>query len=92
MMLTSSIGIFFSMLIYLLIGSIVYIMYGENLNEDMLDSLTDFTGSNLIILESVFYVLNVLASFPLTFSVLKNYVILGVSLIFTKMEEYKKIV
>ena len=80
------------MLIYLLIGSIVYIMYGENLNEDMLDSLTDFTGSNLIILESVFYVLNVLASFPLTFSVLKNYVILGVSLIFTKMEEYKKIV
>ena len=91
-MLTSSIGIFFSMLIYLLIGSIVYIMYGENLNEDMLDSLTDFTGSNLIILESVFYVLNVLASFPLTFSVLKNYVILGVSLIFTKMEEYKKIV
>ena len=75
MMLTSSIGIFFSMLIYLLIGSIVYIMYGENLNEDMLDSLTDFTGSNLIILESVFYVLNVLASFPLTFSVLKNYVI-----------------
>ena len=70
MIVTSSIGIFVSMLIYLLVGTIGYILYGSKITDSILDSMS-FSG--LAVLENISFVVNVVMSFPLTFSALKHY-------------------
>jgi hypothetical protein len=90
MLITSSIGIFISLFIYLLIGSIGYIMYGKVLSESFLDSMETETGSPLLILENVAFVLNVIMSFPITYAVLKNYIFFAVSLLLTHFRDMGK--
>jgi hypothetical protein len=72
MIVTSSIGIFISMLIYLLVGTIGYILYGSRITDCMLDSMG---FSSFAVLENISFVMNVVMSFPLTFSALKHYFI-----------------
>ena len=84
-MITSCIGIFISLFIYLLIGSIGYIMYGQILTSDLLNSIKP--GSPLLILEILAYVLNVIMSFPITFAVLKNYIFFAVALLATEIRD-----
>jgi hypothetical protein len=48
------------------------------------------TGSPLLILENVAFVLNVIMSFPITYAVLKNYIFFAVSLILTHFRDMGK--
>jgi amino acid permease len=72
MIVTSSVGIFISMLIYQLVGSIDYIIYGNLITDSILDNLE---YSSLSVLGNISFVINVVMSFPLTFSALKHYLI-----------------
>ena len=90
MRITSSIGIFISIFIYLLIGSIGYIIYGSILTDSMLDSMIIDQSSNaLVLLENIAYILNVIMCFPITFAVFKNYLIYSLSLILTHFRDKK---
>lgn len=91
MIVTSSIGIFTSILIYLLVGTIGYILYGSHITDSILDSVG---FSSLAVLENISFIMNVVMSFPLTFSALKHYTIFLVeilaSLIIRSCEKNKK--
>jgi amino acid permease len=84
MIVTSSIGIFTSTLIYLLVGTIGYILYGNNI----LDSILDTMGyTNISILMSISFVVNVVMSFPITFNSLHHYVIYLIEMILTMLKD-----
>ena len=89
MKITATIGIFISLFVYVLIGSIGYIMYGEILTDSLLDSmkLEDPNPDTLIILENLSYVVNVIMCFPITFAVMKNYLVYSISMIATKFRD-----
>lgn len=91
MKITASIGILASLFIYLLIGSIVYILYGKILIDSMLDTMKiDPDSSTLILLENIAYVINVIMCFPITFASLKNYLIYSISLAATSLKKESK--
>lgn len=84
MMITSSVGIMLSILIYLVVGTIDYIMYGASIQ----DSILDILGYNsLAVLENVSFVVNVVMSFPITFKAVKHYVILLLQLLLTAIKD-----
>lgn len=87
MIITSSVGIMISILIYLIVGTIDYIMYGESIKDSILDTLG---FSPLAVLENISFVLNVVMSFPVTFSAVKNYIILLLQLLITAIKERNK--
>jgi amino acid permease len=80
MIVTSSIGIFTSTLIYLLVGTIGYILYGNSITDSILDTMG---YSNISVLMSISFVVNVIMSFPITFSSLKHYFIFLIEIILT---------
>lgn len=84
MIVTSSIGIFISMLIYLLVGTIGYILYGNEITDSILDSLG---LSSLGVLENISFIVNVVMSFPLTFSALKHYFMYLVEIVGTLIRD-----
>lgn len=86
MKITASIGILISLFTYVLIGSIVYILYGAILTDSMLDSMKIDSASPLIILENIAYVINVIMCFPITFAVFKNYLIYSISMLATSIK------
>jgi hypothetical protein len=73
MMVTTSIGIFISMLIYLLVGTVGYFTYEDKINEYyILIQDRNFKVFPIVILYlNIAYLLNVLMSFPLTFFALR---------------------
>jgi hypothetical protein len=89
MKITATIGIFISLFVYVLIGSVGYIMYGEILTDSLLDSmkLEDPNPDTIIILENISYVVNVIMCFPITFAVMKNYLVYSISMIATKFRD-----
>jgi hypothetical protein len=84
MLISSSIGIFISTLIYLLVGSIGYILYGDLLLDSILDTMK---YSTLTIFTSISFVVNVVMSFPLTFSALKHYFCFLLQIILTMIRD-----
>jgi amino acid permease len=84
MLISSSIGIFISTLIYLLVGCIGYILYGSNIKDSILDTMN---SSTLIIIESICFVINVVMSFPLTFTSLRHYFIFLLQIIITAIRD-----
>jgi len=80
MIVTSSIGIFTSTLIYLLVGTIGYILYGYNLSDSILDTMG---YSNISVLMSISFVVNVVMSFPIALRSLNHYVVYIIELIST---------
>jgi amino acid permease len=87
MLVTSSVGIFISMLIYLLIGSIGYILYGDTITDDI---LTTVGFSGIGVLEYISFAVIVVTSFPLTFSALKHYFIYLIEIILTMTRDKLK--
>lgn len=89
MKITATIGIFISLFVYVLIGAIGYIMYGEILTDSLLDSMniSDPNPDVLIVLENLSYVVNVIMCFPITFAVMKNYLVYSISMIATKFRD-----
>ena len=74
------------MLIYLSIGSILFILYEGEFYE--LFQKYDVKFNTFIIIgEKLFYIINILATFPITFSVLKNYAFFSVSALLTKIRD-----
>lgn len=84
MLISSSIGIFISTLIYLLVGCIGYILYGSNIKDSILDTVS---SSTLLIIESICFVINVVMSFPLTFTSLRHYFIFLIQIIITGIRD-----
>lgn len=84
MIVTSSIGIFISMLIYLLVGTIGYILYGNKISDSILDSMG---FSNFGVLENISFVVNVVMSFPLGFSAMTHYLMFLVEIIVTLIRD-----
>lgn len=85
MIVTSSIGIFISMLIYLLVGTIGYVLYGSQITDSILDSM----GMNsLAVLVNISFVVNVVMSFPLTFNALKHYFMFLIEIIVSLIASY----
>lgn len=84
MIVTSSIGIFTSTLIYLLVGTIGYILYGNQITDSILDSMG---YNNISILMCISFVVNVVMSFPITFNSLKHYFIFLVQLCITLLKD-----
>ena len=65
-MMTSCIGIFISMLIYLSIGSILNILYEGEFYE-LFKKYNEKFNTIIIIGEKLLYITNILATFPITF-------------------------
>ena len=89
MMIISGIGIFLSMGIYLLIGSVVYVIYNDSINENYILNLKDYPIQRY--LQSIAFVLNVLMSFPISFFSLRHYLVFILQIILTKLSDcFKK--
>jgi amino acid permease len=85
MMRISAIGIFVSMGIYLLIGSVGYVIYVDLVNENYIFNLEDYPMQRY--LQSIAFVLNVVMSFPLSFFSLRHYLVFIVQIILTKLSD-----
>ncbi len=82
MMITTSIGIFISTMIYLLVGTVGYILYEDTVNEYfILYNKTDL--SMIAVSENIAFVVNVIMSFPLTFFALRHYWIFFIKISYT---------
>lgn len=81
MMITTSIGIFMSTIIYLLVGTVGYILYEDTINEYYV--LYDNNLTSLAVLENIAFVVNVVMSFPLTFFALRHYWIFFIKILYT---------
>jgi amino acid permease len=82
MLITTSIGIFISTMIYLLIGTVGYILYEDAIDEYfILYNNTDL--SSIAVYENIAFVVNVIMSFPLTFFALRHYWIFFIKISYT---------
>lgn len=81
MIITTSVGIFISMMIYLLVGSVGYLIYENNVNEYFILYSKNVTVIGMF--EIIAYILNVLMSFPLTFFALRYYWIMFIKINYT---------
>lgn len=86
MMITTAIGIFASMLIYLLIGSIGYILYVDSVDEYYILNFAKDDGFQRYF-QSIAFCLNVIMSFPLTFFSMRHYLVFLTQIILTKLSE-----
>jgi amino acid permease len=82
MLITTSIGIFISTMIYLLVGTVGYILYEDTINEYfILYNKTEL--SSIAVYENIAFVVNVIMSFPLTFFALRHYWIFFLKISYT---------
>jgi amino acid permease len=84
MMITSAVGIFMSIIIYCLVGCIGYLLYENAITDSILDNMT---YGGISIFENIAFALNVVMSFPMTFSAVKHYVIFLIQLSATMIKK-----
>jgi len=82
MLITTSIGIFISNMIYLLIGTVGYILYEDTINEYFI-LYNKIDLSSIAVYENIAFVINVVMSFPLTFFALRHYWIFFLKISYT---------
>ncbi len=82
MLITTSIGIFISTMIYLLVGTVGYILYEDTIDEYFI-LYNKKELSSIAIYENIAFVLNVIMSFPLTFFALRHYWIFFLKISYT---------
>ena len=78
--ITTSVSVLITTIIYLICGTIGYLLYYDNLKDSILDSIEDSWLSYLLSLANV---INVIMTFPITFSAVKNYFLLFIGIIAT---------
>lgn len=83
MLLSTSIGVFMSILIYLLVGIIGYIMYPET-DDSFLDSL-EF--SSFVMFQNICFVICTVMSFPITFTAFIHYVVFLLEILVTFLRD-----
>ena len=83
-MAATSIGLFVTIIIYLTIGIIIYILYGYG----NLETLSEVYGdSNIYLLMNVAFVVNVIMSFPMSFAGFKFYLVGLMEIIWISIQE-----
>jgi len=85
MLITTSVGLFVSMMIYLLFGCVGYILYVNQVDEYYI--ITRQQNTVLIYMENIAFVINVIMSFPLTFFSLRHYFTFLVQILITLLVE-----
>ena len=78
--ITTSVSVFITTIIYLICGTIGYLLYYDTLKDSILDAIQETWLSSLLSLANV---INVIMTFPITFSAVKNYFILFVGIVIT---------
>ena len=83
--ITSTITIFICAAIYLICGICGFLLYYNNLNDSILDAIGDKFINSLL---SMAFGINIIMTFPITFTGLKNYWILLIEVYFTKLRDF----
>lgn len=81
-MTTASVGIFLSTIIYLICGTIGYLLYSSSITDSILDSIGSTVLNTILSLANM---INVIMTFPITFNALKHYYCFLIEVILTKM-------
>jgi len=88
MLITTGIGLFVSMMIYLLFGCVGYILYVDQIDEYYILNRQDVKyGTILNYMGNIAFVINVVMSFPLTFFSLRHYFTFLVQILLTLIVE-----
>jgi len=86
MMAASSVGFFVTIIVYLTIGIIIYILYGYG----NLETLSEIYGdSNIYLLMNIAFIVNVIMSFPMSFAGLKFYLVGLMEIFYTSCKNSK---
>lgn len=80
MMICTSVGILISMMVYLMVGGIIYISYGEILLHHV-NVVSVINKSSIGILINIAFSINVIMSFPMSFFSVKSYTLYVLPLI-----------
>ena len=83
--ITTSVSVLITTIIYLICGTIGYLLYSDTLTDSILDSIKESWLSSLLSLANV---INVIMTFPITFSAVKNYFLLFVGIIATLIRDF----
>lgn len=83
--ITTSVSVLITTIIYLICGTIGYLLYYDNLNDSILDAVSETWLSSLLSLANV---VNVIMTFPITFAAVKNYFILFVGIMITLIRDF----
>ena len=82
--ITTSVTVLITTIIYLICGTIGYLLYYDYLTDSILDAVQESWLSSLLSLANV---VNVIMTFPITFSAVKNYFILFVDIMITLLKD-----
>ena len=82
--ITTSVSVLITTIIYLICGTIGYLLYYDTLTDSILDSVQESWLSSLLSLANV---INVIMTFPITFGAVKNYFLLFVGIILTLIRD-----
>lgn len=82
--MTTSISVLITTIIYLICGTIGYLLYYDELKDSILDCMHDNWSSSLL---SIANVINVIMTFPITFAAVKNYFLLFVGIMITLLRD-----
>ena len=83
--ITTSVSVLITTIIYLICGTIGYLLYYDTLTDSILDSVDQSWLSSLLSLANV---INVIMTFPITFGAVKNYFLLFVGIILTLIRDF----
>ena len=82
--ITTSISVLITTIIYLICGTVGYLLYYDELDDSILDCMHDSWSSSLL---SIANVINVIMTFPITFAAVKSYFMLFVGIIITLLRD-----
>ena len=82
--MTTSISVLITTIIYLICGTIGYLLYYDELKDSILDCMHDNWSSSLL---SIANVINVIMTFPITFAAVKSYFLLFVGIMITLLRD-----
>ena len=83
--ITTSVSVLITTIIYLICGTIGYLLYYDTLEDSILDAIKESWLSSLLSLANV---INVIMTFPITFGALKNYFLLFVGIMITLVRDF----
>ena len=83
--ITTSVSVLITTIIYLLCGTIGYLLYYDTLTDSILDAIDENWLSSLLSLANV---INVIMTFPITFGAVKNYFLIFVGIIITLIRDF----
>ena len=83
--ITTSVSVLITTIIYLICGTIGYLLYYDYLKDSILDAVQETWLSSLLSLANV---VNVIMTFPITFSAVKNYFLLFIGIMITLIRDF----